>query len=197
MDRRKALRQSSWLAGAAITAPAMLSLLQSCQSASRLDWQPTFLSNDEAEFIAAIVDTILPRTETPGALDVGVDIFIDKLWAQTSDEAAQAQVRSDIAAFDATCKQAYGSAFAKCSPEDQHKALEVAEANAGTFNPGVWGKAVGVQKPVGFYRSLKSTAIWAYMTSEEIGKNVLNYDPIPGGYDGCIAVDSVGNKWSL
>lgn len=197
MDRRKAIRQTSWLAGAAVTAPAMLSLLQSCQSEPRLNWQPTFLSEDEAEFISAIVDTILPRTDTPGALDVKVDMFIDKIWAQTTDEAGQAQVRSDIAAFDATCKETYGSAFAKCNPTDQHKALEFAEANAGQFNRGVWGKAVGVQKPVGFYRTLKSMAIWAYMSSEEIGKNVLSYDPIPGGYDGCIAVESVGNKWSL
>ena len=197
MDRRKVLRQTSWLAGAAITAPAMLSLLQSCKSESRLNWQPTFLANDEAEFISSIVDIILPKTDTPGALDVNVDVFLDRLWAETADETTQAEVKKDIVDFNDNCKETYGSVFAKCSKEDQQKALEAAEAASGTFNYNFWGGAAGKQEPVGFYRNLKSTAIWAYLSSEEIGKNVLSYDPVPGGYDGCIAADSVGNKWAL
>ncbi len=40
-------------------------------------------------------------------------------------------------------------------------------------------------------------AIWAYFTSEEIGENVLSYDPIPGKYEPCKPLSEVGNKWSL
>ena len=53
--------------------PSIISLLQSCKSESRLDWQPLFFEEEEARFISALVDTILPPTDTPGALDVGVD----------------------------------------------------------------------------------------------------------------------------
>ena len=75
--------------------------------------------------------------------------------------------------------------------------MKKAEAETATFNRGVWGTAVGEQKPVGFYRQLKSQALWAYFSSEEIGKNVLNYDPIPGEYLGCNPVSDVGKVWSL
>jgi len=80
---------------------------------------------------------------------------------------------------------------------DREKVLQAAEKNSGKFSPGVWGTAVGKQEPIGFYRSIKSMAIWAYFSSEEIGKNVLAYDPIPGTYEPCIPVSEVGNRWSL
>ncbi len=32
---------------------------------------------------------------------------------------------------------------------------------------------------------------------KEIGKNVLNYDPIPGEYLGCIPLSDVVTTWSL
>jgi hypothetical protein len=73
-------------------------------------------------------------------------------------------------------------------------------ASTGTspkFAPKVWGTGVGPQEPVGFYRDLKSAVLYAYFSSEEIGKNVLSYDPIPGEYRGCMPLSEVGNTWSL
>jgi hypothetical protein len=36
-------------------------------------------------------------------------------------------------------------------------------------------------------------AIWAWKTSEEIGENVLWYDPIPGQFIACGSVEELGN----
>ena len=36
---------------------------------------------------------------------------------------------------------------------------------------------------------LRSLAIWAYKTSEVVGKNILAYDPIPGVQKGCISLE--------
>lgn len=197
MDRRKALKKTGLLAGAAIAMPGMLSLLQSCKNESRLNWQPLFFTESEAKTISTLVDMILPRTDTPGALDVKVDLFIDKVIAKTYDEEGQKNMRAEIAAFNENCKKNFGEVFIDLSDEKRIAVLEAAEKSSGKFNPGVWGKTVGEQEPVGFYRSLKSTAIWAYFTSEEIGENVLSYDPIPGNYEACKPVSEVGNRWSL
>ena len=197
MNRRDAIRKTGLIAGASLLVPSFLSLLQSCKSEPRLDWQPLFFTEDEARFISALVDTILPRTETPGALDVKVDIFIDKVFAKTYDAEGQQKVRAEIAQFNEDCKKNFGAAFADLDEKDRAKALNAAEANSGKFNGAVWGTAVGTQAPVGFYRSLKSMALWAYMSSEEIGEKVLNYDPVPQEYKGCIPLSDVGNRWSL
>lgn len=185
------------MAGAAVMLPSLVTLLQSCKSEPRLDWKPSFFKVDEAQFISKLIDIILPRTDTPGGLDVKADIFLDKIFAQTYDEAGQQKVRTDIATFNEDCHKNFGDTFIALSKEKQMEVLKAAEANSGKFNGGVWGTAVGKQEPVGFYRSIKSMAMWAYLSSEEIGKNVLNYDPIPMGYQGCIPLSEVGNSWSL
>lgn len=197
MDRRSALKKTGLLAGAAVAMPSMLSILQSCKNEPRLTWQPEFFTEDEAKTIGTLVDTILPRTDTPGALDVKVDVFIDKVIAKTYDKEGQESMRSEIADFNTECKNNFGDVFINLDETKRNEVLKAAEIKNGKFNPGVWGRAVGNQEPIGFYRSMKSMAIWAYTTSEEIGKNVLSYLPVPGNFEACIPVSDVGNKWSL
>ena len=197
MDRRKALKKAGLLAGATIAMPSLFSLLQSCKTETRLDWQPEFFTEAEAKTISALIDTILPTTDSPGGLDVKADMFIDKVVAQTYDAEGQQNMRKAIAVFNATSKEKYGSVFYDLSDADKASMLQEEESKAPKFNPGIWGTTVGEQKPVGFYRSMKSMAIWAYFTSEEIGENVLSYDPIPGGYEACKPLSDVGNRWSL
>ncbi len=197
MNRRDALKKSALFAGSAIAAPTLLSLLQSCAKQDRLTWTPQFLSEDKAVFISSFVDFLLPKTDTPGGLDVKSDMFIDSVYAKTYDEAGQKNVNAEIEKFNSDCKAKYGSVFAELSAEDKTACFKDHEANSPKFPKNVWGTAVGPNEPVGFYRGLKSMSLWAYFSSEEIGKNVLSYDPIPGEYLGCIPVSDVGNSWSL
>jgi len=197
MDRRKALQRTGLLAGATAIMPSLLSLFQSCKTENRLDWQPAFLKEEEAKTISTLVDMILPRTETAGALDVKADMFIDKVFAETYDLTGQKNIRAEIATFNADCKKKFGAIFTDLNEADRTKVLQEAEATTEKFSPGIWGVSIGEQKPIGFYRSLKSMAIWAYFTSEEMGKKVLSYDPIPGNYDPCKPLSEVGNRWSL
>jgi hypothetical protein len=197
MNRRNALRKTALLAGSAVAAPSLFSLLQSCKQQSRMEWTPQFLNEDQARFITSFVDTILPRTDTPGALDVKTDIFLDLVFAKTYDAKAQENVASEINKFNADCKASFGKVFADLNEEDKKAVLKKAESESGKFNPSVWGTAVGKQEPVGFYRSLKSMAIWGYFSSEQIGLNHLSYDPVPGEFKGCIPLTDVGNTWSL
>lgn len=197
MNRRNALKKTGLLAGAAVAMPAMLSLFQSCLDEDRLTWQPEFFMEDEAKTISVLVDMILPRTDTPGALDVKADLFIDKVIAQTYDREGQQNLRKQIANFNTNCKADFGDFFINLNEAKRTEVMQAAETSSGKFNPGVWGTTIGNQEPIGFYRSMKSMAIWAFFTSEEIGENVLNYDPIPGDFKGCIPLSDIGNRWSL
>ena len=197
MDRRAALKKTAVVAGSAALVPSLFSLLQSCQQQPRLDWQPIFLSVNQAELISTLVDALLPRTETPGALDMKVDLFIDVVFARLFDKKAQEAMIAEMDRFDELSAEKFGSKFTELNTADREEYLKQKEAESGKFNGKVWGTAVGDQKPVGFYRTIKSLALWGYFSSEEIGKNVLNYDPIPGEYLGCSPLSDVGNTWSL
>ena len=41
--------------------------------------------------------------------------------------------------------------------------------------------------------NIRSMTIWGWKESEEIGENVLWYDPIPGQQKGCIPLSEAGN----
>jgi hypothetical protein len=197
MDRRSALKKTGLLAGAAVAMPTMLSLLQSCRNEPRLTWKPEFFTEEEATTIGTLVDMILPRTDTPGALDVQVDVFIDRVISQTYDQEGQQYMRNEISTFNNRCIEKFGTIFASLDVSKRVAVLTALEKSSGKFNPGIWGTAIGNQEPIGFYRSMKSMAIWAYFTSEEIGEQVLSYDPIPGSYEPCKPLSEVGNRWSL
>jgi hypothetical protein len=197
MDRRTALKKTAAWAGTAAIAPSLFSILQSCQNEPRLNWQPAILSSDQARLISSLVDTILPKTETPGGLDMKVDLFIDKVVHALYDEESQKAVLAEMDAFNADCKATLGDNFSALSNEEKAQFLREKEKGSAKFNGAVWGTAVGKQEPVGFYRSIKSMMLWGYFTSQEIGKNVLSYDPIPGNYNGCIPLSDIGNTWSL
>ncbi|MEZ4701452.1 MAG: gluconate 2-dehydrogenase subunit 3 family protein, partial [Rhodothermales bacterium] len=101
MQRREALKKTALLGGSAALSTSLLGLLQSCQQQPRLGWQPTFLSEDHARLVSSLVDTLLPATDTPGGLDVKVDMFIDLVMGKMYDAAGQQQAVADMDAFNA------------------------------------------------------------------------------------------------
>ena len=79
MDRRKALKNMSLSLGFAVSAPTMLSVLQSCTS-DVATWAPDFFTKTEGYMITQLSDIILPKTDIAGALDVHVPEFMDKMF---------------------------------------------------------------------------------------------------------------------
>ena len=200
MNRRDLLRNAAYLTGAAIAAPAALTLLQSCgKRGPELSYVPQYFNNDEVRFVRSYIDTLLPRTETPGGLDVGVDEFIDKFMAVLSPKGeAPSDLERGIREMDDEARSIYGGAFADLDDAQRGELFAAAEQRSARYNPQVWGTTIGEQPPINFYRSFKSTVLWAYLSSETIATEVLNYDPIPGEYKGDIPLESVGGRaWSL
>ena len=197
MDRRNAIKSSALLAGVTASGLSLTSLLQSCQQQSRLDWEPVFFSLKQAETVSSIVDTILPKTETPGALDLNVDIFVDLMCKKHLSPGDQAHVLKGYEDFVKVTKEMFGKGFASLSMDQKGEVLKAVGAKTNKFNPAVWGSPLGEQEPLDFYRRIKQFTLMGYYTSEEVGKNILVYDPIPGEQKGCIPLSDVGNAWTI
>ncbi|WP_197493997.1 gluconate 2-dehydrogenase subunit 3 family protein [Lewinella sp. 4G2] len=173
--------------------------MQSCTpDKAGSSWVPAYFDGDQARFLTAYVDTLLPRTTTPGGVDLGVDHFIDKVLAATNaDPEAESPMRTGIIDFDTNASTQFGKVFADLEASQRAQLFSEAEKSS-RYQPSVWGTAVGEQPPISFYRSLKSMALWGYLSSETVGTEILNYLPVPGEYDGDIPLSSVGGKaWSL
>lgn len=82
MDRRKALKNMGLTLGYAVATPTLISIMQSCKNQAALDWTPNFFTKDEGIVLTHLVDIILPKTDTPSASELQVNLFIDQFADQ-------------------------------------------------------------------------------------------------------------------
>ena len=104
MNRREAIKNTLIAMGYTISVPSVISIFNSCNSNSSLKWQPQFFSSGQATVIGELAETILPRTKTPGAKDLKIDRFIDKIIKQVFSQEDQQVFLKGMDAFEKECK---------------------------------------------------------------------------------------------
>ena len=177
ISRREVIRRAALLAGVVLS-PEWLSVVDRASSAA----QGLSLTPAQATMVSAIADRIIPRTDTPGAADVGVPAFIGLLYGQFMTEAERKMLTDGLAEVEAAAKSAQGAPFGTLTADRQDAVLRgIAKAEEG-------------RQDQGFFRLIRSATILGYFTSEQVGKNVLHYDPVPGRYDSCLPIEQVGRR---
>jgi hypothetical protein len=179
MRRREAVR----VIGAAALAPLLISLSARERWAlgRRLHQQLSAgqagqaLSAAQLAQVRALADTILPRTDTPGALDVGAPEFVDLLLAEWYPEEERARLLAGLDALDAKCRETQGKPFA-----------ELGAAERGDFLGSLDGKRGAAGSPEEAYTRVKDGIVFAFLTSKPIAAIVNTTPIIPGRFDGCI-----------
>ena len=182
MKRRDALKNLGLAAGFAITAPSIFSLLQSCTSAPT--WMPTYFTNDEKEVVINLVDIILPKTEgTPSATEVNVPQFIDKYITEVLNLEDQEAIRVSFTDIITTLKITIETDIRDITTAQYTALLDTHLLVKGEIDEDRLANLEAVQPTKNeFLNQLKYLTITAYITSEEIGKNILAYDPVPTAY---------------
>jgi hypothetical protein len=182
MKRRDALKNLGLAAGFAITAPSIFSLLQSCTSASA--WMPTYFTNDEKEIVVNLVDIILPKTEgTPSATEVNVPQFIDKYITEVLEIEDQEFIRNSFTDIIASLKPTLETDIRDVTTAKYTALLDAHLLVKGDIDEDRLSNPEALQPTKNeFLNHLKYLTIKAYVTSEEIGENVLMYDPVPTAY---------------
>ncbi len=193
MKRRDALKGIGLSIGYAVATPTIISILHSCQTDAD-KWVPSFFTVDEGLVLKTIVDLILPKTElTPGAIEVNVPEFLDLYALKVYDTDQQNIFKQGINAVI----NSFDRKVSEIKEEDYHelltKYLKADKEAQNSFNINEKDKVV-----FNTLKKIRDTSVWAYKTSEEIGENVLAYDPVPGKYY-CDDLDELtnGKAWSL
>jgi hypothetical protein len=189
MKRREILKYTAWATGAAVSAPLMSTLITGCKteggSASAND-ALSFFSDDEFDTLMQVIDTILPKTDSPSATEVGVHETIDHMVGNVYNDEDRAAYRKGSNALLSYLNE--GGLFGKKSSAEKLEILNHLEDNSSSTSAEI--KAA--------YMHLKQQAIAYYLTTEEIGTKFLNYLPVPGAYNGCISLAEAGGKaWAL
>ena len=215
MDRRIALKNMGLALGYTVATPTLLSIVQSCKSENALEWTPDFFTKEEGAVVTHLVDIILPKTDTPSATEVQVNLFIDRFADQVMEKEQQDFVKMITGKFiEKALKDSGKENAVDLEPADLEPALsaalkiskEQADTNQKAINEFMEAVANGETAALddtianfAFASNLRDMTIWGYKASEYVGENVLVYLPVPGEYIACGDLNDLtgGKAWSL
>ncbi|MFC4636437.1 gluconate 2-dehydrogenase subunit 3 family protein [Dokdonia ponticola] len=213
MNRRQLIKNLGLGGVALVATPSVLSLLQSCKNEPV--FTPSFLSMGQGKALRHMVDLIIPSDEAiPGAVDVGVHQFIDSYWDEVTTLEDQVHIKSGFDALANRLQDATGKTFETAEAAD-YDVLLSKYLTASIEQGAIYNKSIGAYyqaykkdktvKPdpdAGTYSllgNIRGMTVWGWKSSEEIGENVLAYEPIPGQQIGCLPVSEAtgGKAYSL
>jgi hypothetical protein len=169
-DRRAFLRGASVLMGHAALGQVMTAFAAAPRKA-------TFFDASEMRTLAALVDVILPETDSPSATAAGTHYFIDLAIPACATPAALATFREGLEDF---------SGFSNLPAEKQVAMLKARAA-----------KDVPLGYDASFFRILKDYTMTGYFLSETGATKALAYDKIPGGFQGDLPLQPDQKAWTL
>ncbi len=190
MKRREAIKRTMLVSGYALSATAVLGVMNGCQAETTPDWKPSFLSEEQGHTLIELTEAIIPKTDTPGANDVGVHQFIDQLLNECLSEKEQALFTTGLDQLQSDCNTKFKKSFVKTSNDQKKEVLDEYDKAAYAAN-----NSPGGDRP--FFTMAKQLTYLGYFTSEAVGTEVLRYDPIPTAYNGCIPYEKGERVWSI
>ena len=184
MNRRKVL---SNIGGISLGLAISPDIFANCFSAN---YKPVFLSLKNIQLLDEIGETILPTTkDSPGAKAAKVGNFIDVIAYKCYSPEKQQDIKQLITKFEQFCKQANKVDFLNLSPKQKHNYL---------VNLDKLSKNTIDKNPESHYfKSLKSTILYAYFTSKPGMTTSLRYLPIPAKYMGDQPLKAGEKSWAL
>lgn len=209
MNRRTALKNLSMSLGYTMAAPTIFNMLTSCKADVKT-WVPLFLSSEEKHMVTRLVDIILPASETPGALDVNVPQFLDLMYHDIEKKENQDIFNKGALIFANKFKSQFNTEAIK----GDKKQFEILLASYFNISDDATEVVLEEQKSLAkrvpdsqmenyalykFLLSVRRYTLFGYFTSEKVGEEILNYDPVPGIQIGCMPIEDVTNEraWSL
>ena len=193
MQRREALRLL--MAGGVLPAlPSdLFALFQGAHPASGYTLRT--LDAHQNETVVAMIDQIIPATETPGAKGALVNEFIDVILTEWANDEERRNFLSGLADADKQSNALFGKSFADASPDQQIALLRSLDEAAAVIRarsdhktrPPLW-KAEGrdLQMQDDFFTVFKKMTVHGYYTSEIGFNQELKLQIIPGAQHGCI-----------
>jgi hypothetical protein len=184
ISRREAIRRAVLMLGVALTPSLFSTALQAQSGLTTTVPGLRYLSESQRAMVAIIAERILPKTDTPGAVDAGVPDFINIIYGKYLNEDDKIMFSAGLDEVATRALKLYNKNIAQLSSEEQdHLLRDIARASQAL--------------PKSFFLQIKELTVVGYFTSELVGKTVLKYDPIPGRYDPCIPLSEVGNaQWT-
>lgn len=195
MDRRQWLARAFVLVGASMTAGCKFEDLTGGDGQGAL-------SPSQLEVLEAVADAIMPATDTPGALGVGVPAKLNGMLKTWAAPATRTEIAGALDKIDAAANAAQKKGFAALAKAEREAVLTAHDAAALKKVPLAPSAPKGHPfAPVvsvadnGYYR-LKALIMALYYSSEIAMTRELVYEHVPGTWKPSIKADAATRPWA-
>ena len=145
--------------------------------------------------IGGMAETILPATETPGAIEAGVPEFIVKMVRGATDRRSQRNFLEGLDKTESICRERFGRPFTECSAGERNAVLRYWESSGP--RSGRLARLRRLWSGRRFYDLLRTYTVIGYCTSEAGATRGLAYDFIPGPrFRGCVPLEPGQRAWA-
>ena len=139
------------------------------------------LTESQLALVAALADAIIPRTETPGATDVGVPDWVNLIVSEYYTDVERAPFVSGLDTIAAQVRGVGADTFSSLPRESQDRLL------------GALDRPDDRQAPAArAFNRLKGLVVHGYFTSERVQKEVLKTEIMPGRFEGAASMPPAG-----
>ena len=143
----------------------------------------TYFTAAERPLVASLCDTMIPRTDTPGAVEAGVPAFLDTLMAGWANPEHQALMRGTIARLARDAQGETGKPLLALSPAQRTAWLTTKDvALLAARDPG--------------YDQFKRLVMTGYYYSEPGATVELRYELSPGVWEPAMPITADTRSWA-
>lgn len=183
MKRRELLKASAIAIGYTALGGATFTMINGCKVDTSPEWAPNILSMDEMKVVSAVVDRIIPKTSTPGAIEAGIDRYLDSHIRDNFTEDRQNKFKDNLILFNNEAQKLHQKDFAELTSDKQDEVLTNMSTSSGPNKE--------------FFEQVKRMTAYAFFSSEIGATQVLNHIPVPGPYKGCIPLSETEGTYAI
>jgi len=191
MNRRDAIKLTSIIMGASVTAPAWLAALEGCSPEKTAGMEGSIFNENQTGIISEISNLLIPTTDTPGAIEAGVPDFIEKFVSDVYTDDQRNEFLKGLEEVDQKSKDKYGKIFMKI--QSGQKEELVSQMNKDAL---IDKSKARYPRQGSFFLMIKEATLLGFFTSLPGATQTLQYLPIPGGFNGCMPLSEVGRQWA-
>jgi len=173
MHRRTVIKNLALIIGGAALLPACM---QEKGKAS-ITLKNVEISAGQEKLLGAITDTIIPKTNTPGAKDLSLHLFVLKMLDDCYKKADQQAFMTGMEQFNDEVKKKYDKSFAELSVKQREEMLLSIENDR---DP----KSIATPAELKtFYGIVKEQTVNGYTHSQYFMTKQVIYELVPGRYN--------------
>lgn len=197
LNRRELLQRVAYLMGGALSSSAIAGVLSGCAAHANEQWKPLLFTQPQADLVSAIAEIIIPRTDTPGAKEVGVPAFIDLILKDAYRKAERERFFAGLKDFEALSLRQHRQSFLSLTPEQQQGLVQRVHDDAVDIERKRAARTGPPQRP--FILMMKELTLLGFFTSQVGATQVLQHESIPGRYQACVPLKEAGNgkAWAM